>query len=78
MLHEVLALIDLQNESSRDFKELLRRCFISSQYMQHSEVNTKYYIQHKKCTCFTRDQGAAGSSLTGVTALWSLSKTHLS
>ena len=28
--------------------------------------------------CLTRDPGAAGSSLTGVTALWSLSKTHLS
>ena len=28
--------------------------------------------------CLTRDRGAAGSSLTGVTALWSLSKTHLS
>ena len=26
----------------------------------------------------TRDRGAAGSSLTGVTTLWSLSKTHLS
>ena len=28
--------------------------------------------------CLTRDLEAAGSSLTGVTALWSLSKTHLS
>ena len=28
--------------------------------------------------CLTRDRMAAGSSLTGVTALWSLSKTHLS
>ena len=28
--------------------------------------------------CFTRDRRVAGSSLTGVTALWSLSKTHLS
>ena len=28
--------------------------------------------------CLTRDRGAVGSSLTGVTALWSLSKTHLS
>ena len=28
--------------------------------------------------CLTRDQGATGSSLTGVTALWSLSKTYLS
>ena len=28
--------------------------------------------------CLTRDLEAAGSSLTGVTALWSLSKTYLS
>ena len=28
--------------------------------------------------CLTQDQEAAGWSLTGVTALWSLSKTHLS
>ena len=28
--------------------------------------------------CLTRDRRAAGSSLTGVTALWSLSKAHLS
>ena len=28
--------------------------------------------------CLTRDQRATGSSLTDVTALWSLSKTHLS
>ena len=28
--------------------------------------------------CLTRDQGAAGSGLTGVTTLWPLSKTHLS
>ena len=28
--------------------------------------------------CLTRDRKASGSSLTGVTALWSLSKTHLS
>ena len=28
--------------------------------------------------CLTRDPGVAGLSLTGVTALWSLSKTHLS
>ena len=27
--------------------------------------------------CLTRDRRAEGSSLTGVTALWSLSKTHL-
>ena len=28
--------------------------------------------------CLTRDRGAAGSSLTGVTPLWFLNKTHLS
>ena len=28
--------------------------------------------------CLTRDRRVAGSSLTGVTALWYLSKTHLS
>ena len=28
--------------------------------------------------CLTRDRRAAFSSLTGVTGLWSLSKTHLS
>ena len=28
--------------------------------------------------CLTRDRGAVGSSLTGVTVLWSLSKTHFS
>ena len=28
--------------------------------------------------CLTRDREAAGSSLISVTALWSLSKTHLS
>ena len=28
--------------------------------------------------CLTRDREAAGSSLTGATAFWSLSKTHLS
>ena len=28
--------------------------------------------------CLTRDRGALGLSLSSVTALWSLSKTHLS
>ena len=28
--------------------------------------------------CLTQDREDSGSSLTGVTALWSLSKTHLS
>ena len=28
--------------------------------------------------CLTRDRGVVGSSLTSVTVLWSLNKTHLS
>ena len=28
--------------------------------------------------CLTRDREAVGSRLTGITALWFLSKTHLS
>ena len=28
--------------------------------------------------CLSRDRGAVGWSLTGITVLWSLSKTHLS
>ena len=28
--------------------------------------------------CLTRDRGVGGLSLTGVTVLWTLSKTHLS
>ena len=28
--------------------------------------------------CLTRDRGTTGSGLTGVNALWSLSKTHFS
>ena len=35
------------------------------------QILIKYYFEF-------RDREAAGSSLTGVTALWSLSKTHLS
>ena len=39
-------------------------------------------IQHERkylfTLCLTRENEAAGSSLTGVTALWSMSKTHLS
>ena len=35
------------------------------------------YMEHSgsMVECLTRDREAAGSSLTGVTALWSLSKT---
>ena len=54
-------------------------------------VNKAFYTDNVFVTCFclrehsgstveclTQDWGAAGSSLTSVTVLWSLSKTHLS
>jgi hypothetical protein len=37
-LHEVIQLIEMNNESSNEFKTLLLRCVISPQYMQHDEV----------------------------------------
>ena len=46
--------------------------------------NCKFTMHHQVhigglvVECLTRDRRAAGSSLTSVTALWSLSKTHLS
>ena len=50
------------------------------------EKATQFYLNPEKfrersgsvVECLTRDRRAAGSSITGVTALWSLSKTHLS
>ena len=44
------------------------------------QVNMQYSGERSGSVveCLTRDRRAAGSSLTGITALWSLSKTHLS
>ena len=46
-------------------------------------INNQQQCQTRDCSvsvveCLTRDREAAGLSLTGVTALWSLRKTHLS
>ena len=52
--------------------------------MKNYTVVNKVFLSHvwersgSVGECLTRDRGAAGSSLTGITALWSLSKTHLS
>ena len=52
---------------------------------QHQTQTNLAYLQNRErersgsvVESWTQDQRAAGSSLTGVTALWSLSKTHLS
>ena len=46
-------------------------------------MGESFRINPRECSdsvveCLTRDRGATDSSLTGVTGLWSLSKTHLS
>ena len=60
----------------------------SFQYISYSSCSSKFQIlllltsfrerSGSVVECLTRDRRAAGSSLTSVTALWSLSKTHLS
>ena len=51
---------------------------IKHQLKQKIKHGTRRERSGSVVECLTRDQRAAGSSLTGVTALWSLSKTHLS
>ena len=57
-------------------KSHLRRDF----YRNSIDFYTGHYreVGSSVVECLTRDRRAAGLSLTGVTALWSLSKTHLS
>ena len=48
---------------------------------KNRQTNIQVYDKERSGSvveCLTQDREAAGSSLTGVTALWSLSKTHLS
>ena len=51
------------------------KCLITLFVITHSEIRER---SGSVVECLTRDRRAAGSSLTGVTALWSLSKTYLS
>ena len=57
-------------------------CSMKGQILLYERPNSCYMkIMERSGSvveCLTRDRRAAGSSLTGVTALWSLSKTHLS
>ena len=42
-----------------------------------SEASDQPLFGNAVVECLTRDGRAVGSSLTGITGLWSLSKTHL-
>lgn len=48
-LHTVLSLVDLQNESSSDFKEMLRRCFTSQHYVLQPEVMYNVAAVESQC-----------------------------
>ena len=52
--------------------------FIYCMCSTYPQVYEEAYMEYSGSVveCLTRDQEAVGSSLTGVTALWSLSKTH--
>ena len=59
---------------------LFSRYWVETKFWHKSRVIS--LLQIRECLgsvieCLTWDQGAAGSSLTGVTVLWSLSKKHL-
>ena len=52
-------------------------------YVKNQNKQKQYRLTKRKhgsvvVECLIQDWRAEGSSLTGVTALWSLSKTHLS
>ena len=56
-----------------------RKYFVNLWYkLQSTVTNNLRERSGSVVECLTRDRRVAGSSLTGVTALWSLSKTHLS
>ena len=70
----------------RGFQPNRRHCFVSLSKTHLSLLSMGSTQEERERSgsvveCLTRDRRAAGSSLTGVTALWSLwslSKTHLS
>ena len=64
------------------FKILLHNQWADNYETWYVELGTgdHYCWEHSGSVveCLTQERGAGGLSLTGVTALWSLSKTHLS
>ena len=67
-LENAVVTLDIRSRSSK------------SNFLTPNNVSMQIWREHSGSVveCLTRDREAAGSSLTGVTALWSLSKTHLS
>ena len=63
--------------SPSDVYTLFSMCIMSTKSM-YAIHNNQYYRKRSDSVveCLTRDRGAAGSSLSGVTELWLLSETH--
>ena len=64
-------------ENPSEYKGLNRKSLCK--YQSYLSVTRAFWERSGSMVeCLTRDRRATGSSLTGVTALWSLSQTHLS
>ena len=78
-------IVELLTEHHLEFLSFKGGCTGSSESMSKCHIvgNHMYWLKYReRCgsvvECLTLDRRAGGSCLTGVTALWSLSKTHLS
>ena len=87
-LHEIekfflITCNSVYSELTFDLSVLFHACHVY-RGLEPLKTVPAYHLSHFRersgsvVECLTRDRRAAGSSLTGVTALWSLSKTHLS
>ena len=77
--------IRYNKEEGKDEESIQSSTILDPGYQWESGIKTQENITHRRgerrgsvVECLTRDRGAAGLSLTGVTALLSLSKKHLS
>ena len=88
-IHPSLVLVQPRKTHPYIIERLLKGCRESTNKTNYIWVNYAVVIQVTKlCSnplnvssvveCLAQDRRAASSSLTGVTVLWSLSKTHLS
>ena len=76
--HEYMVPISRQFPFGADKAVQISRAVSFDKGTQAKLCHTKKERSGSVVECLTQDRRAVGSSLTGVTALWSLSKTHLS
>ena len=59
------------------FASILNSSELMGNYLQQTTSADRWERSDSVVECLTRDRRAVDLSLTGVTTLWSLSKTHL-